>query len=522
MKRNAIIMAAGMSSRFAPLSYELPKALLNVKGEVLVERQIRQLKQAGIEDITIVVGYKKELFYYLKDKYQLEIVENDKWYCYNNISTLMCVLDKINDTYICSADNYFVENVFMEYPEHSYYAAVYAQGKTKEWCLNYDKNGIIREVIIGGEDAWYMLGHVFFKSDFSEKFKVILKNAYIDIENRKKLWEYVYKEHIDELELFIQKYQRGLIWEFDTLEELREFDTKYQFESNSSAMHIIKKVLKCEEKEILEIEPIDGGLTNKNFCFVCRGERYVYRYPGEGTELIINRKNEKISTELAADLEIDTELIYFDEETGVKITKYIEDAETMTKELLQKEENLYAVAKLLYKLHTSGKDTKVEFDVFKMAERYETYIYENKVELFENYEEMKRIVLDLKKESMNSQEKIVPCHNDPLCANWVKGKTKMYLIDWEYAGMNDAMWDLADVAIEAELTKCQESFLLQAYFDRKPINEEIRCFEINKIFIDYLWSLWGKTRVPFDGDEMEQYALNRYERMKSNLIEMTL
>ena len=86
---NAIIMAAGMSSRFVPLSYEVHKGLLPVKGEILIERQIRQLHEAGITDITVVTGYRKEDFRYLKDEFGVDIVENDDYYRYNNPSSLL-------------------------------------------------------------------------------------------------------------------------------------------------------------------------------------------------------------------------------------------------------------------------------------------------------------------------------------------------------------------------------------------------------------------------------------------------
>lgn len=132
---NAIIMAAGMSARFAPLSFERPKGLLRVKGEVLVERQIRQLQEAGVTDITLVVGYKAEMFSYLKEKMGVEIVMNVDYYRYNNISSLMRVVDKIDNTFICSSDNYFSKNVFLEKPNEAYYAAVYQEGYTDEWCI---------------------------------------------------------------------------------------------------------------------------------------------------------------------------------------------------------------------------------------------------------------------------------------------------------------------------------------------------------------------------------------------------
>ena len=153
-------MAAGMSSRFAPLSYENPKGLLNVKGDILIEREIRQLQEAGINDITIVVGYMKEKFFYLEEKYNVKIVINEDYYRYNNTSTLIKVLDQLSNTYICSSDNYFVENVFEPYVYHAYYSAVYSNGFTDEYCLTIDNTNRIVDVSIGGTDSWYMLGPV--------------------------------------------------------------------------------------------------------------------------------------------------------------------------------------------------------------------------------------------------------------------------------------------------------------------------------------------------------------------------
>ena len=103
--KNAIIMAAGMSSRFAPLSYEKPKGLFTVKGDIIIERQIRQLKEAGIGSICIVVGYMQEKFFYLEDKFGVDIVVNEDFYRYNNTSSLIRVLDRLSNTYICSSDD---------------------------------------------------------------------------------------------------------------------------------------------------------------------------------------------------------------------------------------------------------------------------------------------------------------------------------------------------------------------------------------------------------------------------------
>ena len=172
---NAVIMAAGTASRFAPLSYEMHKALITVKGEVLIERQIRQLKEAGVPEIYIVTGYKSEQFEYLKEKFGVHLVHNSEYLVRNNNSSIYAVKDILKNTYICSSDNYFSENPFESEVEDCYYAAVYADGDTKEWCMEYKEDGTIRKVEIGGKNAWFMLGHTFWDEKFSKKFVGILK-----------------------------------------------------------------------------------------------------------------------------------------------------------------------------------------------------------------------------------------------------------------------------------------------------------------------------------------------------------
>ena len=132
---NAIILAAGLSTRFAPISYEKPKGLLQVRGEILIERQIKQLKEAGINDITIVAGYKKEQYFYLEDTLGVSFVINEEYAERNNHSSLMAVRDRLKNTYICSSDIYYEANPFNQYEWKAFYSAQYSKGITEEWCL---------------------------------------------------------------------------------------------------------------------------------------------------------------------------------------------------------------------------------------------------------------------------------------------------------------------------------------------------------------------------------------------------
>lgn len=274
---NAIIMAAGTASRFAPISYEKPKALITVKGEVLIERQIRQLKEAGIHEIIVVTGYKAEQFEYLRKKLGVTLVHNPEYLTKNNHSSIYAVKDYLKNSYICSSDNYFLQNPFENEVENSFYSCVFAKGKTQEWCIS-EKNGWIENVVMGGEDSWVMLGHVFWSKSFSRKFISILEEEYNRPETANKLWETIYIEHITELPLSIRKYPDDYIFEFDTLDELREFDLTYW---NNSGSNILKKcadALGIEEKDLTQIKAFkDKDNAAAGFSFFA-GRNYKYYY----------------------------------------------------------------------------------------------------------------------------------------------------------------------------------------------------------------------------------------------------
>lgn len=286
---NAVIMAAGVSSRFAPLSYEKPKALVEVNGEILIERQIQQLKEAGIEEIIIVVGYMKEKFRYLKDKLGVYIVENNDYLTRNNNASIYAVKEYLGNTYICSADNYFVENPFEKEVDDSYYAAVYADSETKEWCMRTDEYGYINDVQIGGANAWYMLGHAFWNREFSKKFIEILCAEYDLPVTVNLLWESIYIKHLDILKMKMRKYDKNIIFEFDSLDELRLFDSSYNNDTRSEIIKWIAAELACSESDITDIVAVKGESEADivGFEFRCRFLKYVYFYNNHKLEKLI-------------------------------------------------------------------------------------------------------------------------------------------------------------------------------------------------------------------------------------------
>lgn len=280
---NAIIMAAGTASRFAPLSYEKPKALIEVRGEVLIERQIRQLRETGIEEVVVVTGYKAEQFEYLKDKYGVVLINNPYYLTRNNNSSIYAAREYIKNSYICSSDNYFITNPFESDVDESYYSAVYMEGDTGEWCISED-GGWIKDVKVGGQDSWVMLGHVFWTESFSRSFLHILEDEYEWPETADKLWETIYIEHINELPMKIRKYPADFIFEFDTLDELREFDTSYITNTRSEILKKVAGELGVEEKEIRSVKAFkDKDNAAAGFTFET-GKKYRYYYKTEKME----------------------------------------------------------------------------------------------------------------------------------------------------------------------------------------------------------------------------------------------
>ncbi len=276
---NAVIMAAGTASRFAPLSYEKPKALITVRGEVLIERQIRQLREAGVPEIYMVVGYKAEQYAYLEEKYGVHLVENPDYNTRNNNASIYAVRHILGNTYICSADNYFSENPFEQAVSGSYYAAVYADGPTKEWCMRYDENDTITNVTIGGANAWYMLGHAFWSEAYSRAFVKILEAEYDLPETADLLWESIYMKHMDVLPMQIRRYADGVIFEFDTLDELRLFDTSYVQDTRSEILKDVAGRLGCSEADIIGVTAYKD-YTNEavGFTFDVGNAHYQYAY----------------------------------------------------------------------------------------------------------------------------------------------------------------------------------------------------------------------------------------------------
>ena len=273
---NAIILAAGMSTRFVPINFEKPKGLLEVKGEVLIERQIRQLREKGINEIVVVVGYMKEQFEYLVKKYGVILVEATDYAEKNNHASVWAAKKYLKNTIVTSSDLYFSENIFQTYAYDAYYCTVFIPEKTAERGIETDDDDKIINTMYGDKcyDIWVTLGYAFFSKRFSDNFKTIMKKEFNLPETANKFWADIQDEHLDELYMYAKRVDSGIVYEFDSLEELRGFDGKYLYDSGSVIMKKICKLLAVRENGIIGIETLKQ-IKPSLFKFRCKGDIYI-------------------------------------------------------------------------------------------------------------------------------------------------------------------------------------------------------------------------------------------------------
>lgn len=508
---NAVIMAAGMSSRFVPLSYERPKGVLKVHGEVLIERQIRQLQEVGITDITVVVGYMKEAFFYLEDAFGVRIVVNPDYAVRNNNSTLMLVRERLGNTYICSSDNYFTENVFEPYVYGAYYSATFFEGKTDEYCLTCGSGNRITRVSVGGEDQYGMLGHVYFDRAFSQHFVEILEAEYDLPQTAPKLWEDIYADHVRELNMAMRAYPKGIVYEFDSIADLREFDHDFLANVDSEILDNICELFGCTRNDVSSIKPIKEGLTNLSFLFSVGGSAYVYRHPGPGTAEIINRVSEAHSQGIARELGIDATFVHEDPERGWKVSKFVPDCVPFD---YHNDDHVRRGIALVRKLHECGQTTPWNFDVYEQAREIVSLLTAKLYPVAPDFDELSAAIEKLNGHVRADGVEPCPCHNDFYNPNFLVRDDVMYLIDWEYSAMSDYASDLGTFICCSDYTVDEAKHVIEVYFERAPEPEEMRHCLAYVAISAYYWFVWALYKEA-SGDPVGEWLYLWYRSAKT-------
>lgn len=506
--KNAIILAAGKSIKLAPFTYERPKGLFCVKGEILVERQIEQLQEAGIQDIYIVVGYMKEKFFYLERKYGVHLISNNTFSQKGNLYSLYKAKEFLGDTYICCADHYFRENPFIEEnPQNlSYRCCSYRKGDFLEFAVDYSDANVITGFSIGGKDKMAMVGHAYFNRDFSKRFRKLMEQEINQFGVSNLFWEEFYGKHQKALTLYLRKLEEQDVLEFDNIEDLCQFDSEFLFNVDSEIISNIRSVLKCNPKNIIDIAVIQAGLTNVSFRFSVDGIQYVYRHPGGTAGHLIDRHSELFAQRKAKELGVDKSVIHIDP-TGWKLSYLITDQ--MECNFQKYPDQLKKAMEYLRKIHQVKPKINGEikiFDTVAEGKRLMGVASAMKGNLFCEFhdliEKIERLNILVETDANQQKMERVLCHNDTYEPNYlVTNKGEMYLIDWEYAGLNYPASDLACILCRGDYTIEQIEEYFRAYLGRKPNQKEKRFFIAYIALCGFYWFCWGLYKGSVGDDD---------------------
>lgn len=506
---NAIILAAGKSNRFAPFTYEKPKGLFCVKGEILIERQIEQLRAASITEIYIVVGYMKEKFFYLEQKYpNLHLIVNNEFGKKGNLYTLFMARQYLGNTFICCADHYFVSNPFLyENPEnHSWRACTYEAGKFREFAVMVSDAGVITQVSIGGENSLAQVGCAYMNESFSFRFRSLMEAEINDFGVASMFWEEFYGKHINQLTFYCREFPENIVFEFENIDDLRAFDSEFLLNVDSEIIKNITITLHCEANDISNIAVINAGLTNVSFGFDVGDIRYVYRHPGGTAGNLINRQAEYFAQMAARDIGIDRSVIDMALE-GWKISYFVHNAKNCDFE--KEEQQLVTAMSFLHRLHAVEVPESAGVKTFdnvaegkKLMEIASATKGHLKKEFADMIAKIDRLYPAIKADATRLGYGLVLCHNDTYEPNYLyDDRGGMFLIDWEYAGMNYAANDIGCILSRYDWTNAQIERYLYFYVGRELTMDERRFYYGFIPISAFYWFCWGLYKGSVGDDD---------------------
>ncbi len=503
--KKAVILAAGLGMRMVPINRDMPKALLKVKDETLIERIIEHLHEVGIYDINIVVGFMKEHFEYLIDKYKVNLVINNCYLEKNNLYSLSLVSNDLNNSYIIPCDIWCKDNPFSKNELYSWYMV--SNIETNSW-VKFTKNMDLQKVSKDNKGN-KMIGISYIGPDIANQLSININNLNEMTENSSAFWE----QALFNKNKFIVKAKvvsEDSFFEINTYEDLRELDTNSS-NLNNLAINIIKDTFKVEENDITNIKTLKKGMTNRSFLFDVNGDKYIMRIPGEGTDKLINRNEEYEVYSAIKKLDISDEVIYMNPSNGYKITKYINDVRVCDKD---NPEDLKKCMKKLKEFHNKKIKVNHYFDLFGQIDYYESLMGES---AYKDYSETKKNVLSLKEFIDSNIDDISLTHIDAVPDNFLmyeeNGKEEIKLIDWEYAGMQDVHVDIAMFAIYALYSKEHINNIINIYFDNEcPRNTRIKIYCYIAV-CGLLWSNWSEYKRSL-GVDFGEYAIKQYRYAK--------
>jgi thiamine kinase-like enzyme len=260
-----------------------------------------------------------------------------------------------------------------------------------------------------------------------------------------------------------------------------------------------------------------GGLTNGNYLVAAGEKSFVLRLPGAGTQDYINRQVEAVAARATAAIGVNAPVLLFDPD-GLQVTGFVE-GQTMSEAAFKDEGAIARAAAALRKVHQTSAKFANRFELFAMVDHYFGLLKSKGATLPAGYAEALAQAETVRAVLQQASIDLAPCHCDPLAENFVDTGSKMYILDWEYSGNNDPMWDIGDVAIEAHFDPGQERILLESYFCGAPPPHLHGRMILYKAMCNLLWTLWAVIQVANGNtaDDFWAYAVNRLTACRATM-----
>ena len=492
--------------RMVPINTETPKAFIEIDGESLIERIIKQLHAVGVNDITIVVGFMKERFDYLIDEYDVKLAVNRDYASKNNLHSLSLVKGPLDNTYIIPCDIWCNKNPFNRNELYSWYMV--SDLIDDESSVRVNRKSEL-SVVSEGASGNSMVGISYLTGDVARRVEEKIKKLAADKRYEESFWEEALYDK-DRMIVNAKVVHSSEVVEINTYEQLRDLDDNSN-QLQSDAIDIISQALNVKPYEIEDITVLKKGMTNRSFLFASQGQKYIMRIPGEGTDQLINRAEEASVYKTIDGLGICDDLVYINPTNGYKITKFLAGARVCDAE---SDDDLKRCMEKLRAFHERKLKVDHFFDIFGKIDFYES-LWGGQPSEYKDYKKTKAKVLELKAliDEWVKPEDYALTHIDAVPDNFLFTDDGLRLIDWEYAGMQDTDVDIAMFCIYALYDRKKVDHLIDIYFDGQCPKErrlKIYCYIAA---CGLLWSNWCEYKRNL-GVEFGEYSLKQYRYAK--------
>ena len=507
--RQAVILAAGAGMRMIPLNMEVSKGLLEVNGEVLIERLIRQLQEVGIREIYVVVGFMKEKYEYLMDAYGVELIVNPEYALKNNLHSLYLAREHLTNAYVIPCDSWCSHNPFSREELYSWYMV------TDRFDLDSSVRVSHKGELIAvpkGTAGNSMIGICYLTQPDSDTVCTRLEAMNAEPRYDDVFWEETLRDK-GRMIVPARLMDSGAAVSIKTFEQLRELDSQSDH-LKSEAIRTICDALHADMEEITQVTVLKKGMTNRSFLFSCKGKRYIMRIPGEGTAQLVDRRHEAAVYQAIREKNICDDIAYISPDNGYKITEYLADARVCNPE---KAEDVRRCMQRLREFHELRLTVAHTFDIFGQIEFYES-LWNGAPSIYKDYRQTKENVFSLRGYIDAHVQERVLTHIDAVPDNFLfvkrdDGSEEIRLIDWEYAGMQDPHVDIAMFCIYALYDRRQVDETIAAYFPggcSEAVRLKIYCYIAA---CGLLWSNWCEYKWTL-GVEFGEYSLRQYRYAK--------